>query len=339
MTPARRYQRSLPLHPCGRYGLATLILFVCAPLHAQSLDPPVVGRPPDFSEIVGAYQISSHSDVEEVRVEQPVLLTVVIEGSGPEKYHPRQEKLKIFPKDAQESFYIEPLPEKAQAFPEKGLWQFVYRLRPKSEDVEFIPGLKLTMYHPARRKFQPSYADPIPLTVKPAQEKEITLDLKVVQAPESFFAIRPLAPRFPWRSWLFAALILGTPLLCLLGYLRWRRLHADADSQRRKRRTLAARTALARLGASMEAAQVEHVAAGYLRDRLDFPPLEPTTSEVRRFLLRRGFSKDLARRWADFFATCAAERFSPTGPTLNGQLNRDAMALIQALEDHPCLSA
>jgi len=316
--------------------LVSLIL-VASPARAQSIDPPVT-RPLDFSDLVGAYRIQSTANRSEVHVEQPVLLKVMIQGKGPEKYHPRLEKLNIFPTDAPEQFFIEPMPDLTRALPDKDVWEFTFRLRPKSTDVTHLPGLKLVMYNPARRKFQPSYADAIPLTVIPALEPDIKLDLKVVQAPDSFYEIRPLTHPSHWREYLTAGVLFGMPIACLAWYLAWRRRHPDGENVRARRRSLAARTALGRLQTAKQAAEVSAAVAVYLRDRLDFPAHEATAPEVRRFLLRWGVSRQCAQQWSAFLADCDAARFEGRKPPLAERLSHEAMTLIQALEDHSCSS-
>src|SRR5262249_26335745 len=156
--------------------------------------PPVAGMPEDFSRIVGAYRIQAEANPTEVEVEQPIVLKVTVHGKGPAAWQPAQENLKIFPASAANDFFIEPVPDLKRIMPEKGVWEFVYRLRPKSTDVTAIPSLKLAFFNnQGRPRFQDSYADPIPITVKPAQPKDIDLKLDVLSAPAYFFETRSAA--------------------------------------------------------------------------------------------------------------------------------------------------
>src|SRR5688500_18054613 len=122
--------------------LITLLLI--APAHAQpSVEPPVRGRPPQFSQVVGTYSVQASAAPAEVPVEQPITLRVLIAGKGPEKYQPQRARLHLFPDDWEQDFYIEPAPDEDHALPAEGAWEFVYRLRPKHQRVTAIDGIKL----------------------------------------------------------------------------------------------------------------------------------------------------------------------------------------------------
>src|SRR5262249_11966680 len=142
----------------------------------------------------------------EVEVEQPVLLRVLIQGKGPTEWQPAQEKLKIFPPSAANDFFIEPVPDLKSHAPGTDVWEFVYRLRPKTTEVVAIPTLKLAIYNPDRRRYQQSSADPIPLTVKPPQPKDIEIKLNVLSAPERFFETRADAGFQLWSPWVHRCL-------------------------------------------------------------------------------------------------------------------------------------
>ncbi|MFO0964354.1 MAG: hypothetical protein U0793_02030 [Gemmataceae bacterium] len=324
-----------------------IVLFLCLCLPAsaagQTVDPPVAGRPPDFSGIVGQYRIQAVARPTEVDLEQPILLTVIIQGSGPAEWQPMQEKLRLFPGEADTDFFIASAPELKKRDPDKGVWEFVYRLRPKATEVRAIPSLKLVVYNPSRRRYQTSFADPIPITVKPAQLKEIEPKLNVVAAPEVFFQTRSDSGFSFWSSGALRAFealaLVGAPVVCVAGLLLWRRRHPNAEQARARQRSRAARLALQALkDAPDEAEKIGAVAGAYLRDRLEFPALEATPPEVALFLARRGAPKETQRRWATFFAQCAAQRFARSRPEQN-HLRDEAMGMILALEDPSCLSA
>lgn len=305
-----------------------------------------LAQPALAQDLVGIYVIRSEADKKQVEVEHPVLLTVTIQGKVPPgQAPPQQEKLRIFTEKAEEKFFIDPLPEKAQVLPEEGVWLFVYRLRPKSTSVEYIPSLKLTMLNPVRKKSQSSFADPIPLKVLPARKREAAPPLKVLRAPETFLQLRSLSgsgvfPRPTVRSILGGSILFSVPLVCAIGCWLWKRGNpnlAKVDARRRSRAAQRALQSLAVPPAGPEA--VEALALSYVRDRLDFPSREATAPEVELFLKRRGVSKALARRWALFFHLCAQGRFAPGEGPATPTLAEEAADLIRALEDQPCLPA
>src|SRR5262249_16432389 len=143
------------------------------------------------------------------------------------------------------NFFIEAMPELNRAFPAKGAWEFVYRVRPKSTDVKEIPSLKLVIYDPRRKTFPPKFADEIPIKVTPTQvEREQRLN--VVDAPEDFFRLRE--NNGFWRvaaTRLVETLVFwGVPLACGVALLAWRLRHADGAAGRARRRSRAAQRAL-----------------------------------------------------------------------------------------------
>src|SRR5271155_5188084 len=77
----------------ARIGNMNLFVFALLSAFAQppSIDPPIVGRPDDFSNIVGKYDIQASAEPTDVRVEEPITLRIRIIGSGPEKYEPNRK--------------------------------------------------------------------------------------------------------------------------------------------------------------------------------------------------------------------------------------------------------
>src|SRR5262245_52359638 len=120
-------------------------------------EPPIAGRPEDFSGLVGPFRISSTAVPTEVYVEDPLPLTVIITAQPDRSFRasqPDRARLRLFCKEMKEDFFIEPMSEKDRYLEQEKTWQFVYRLRPKRPAVKSVPGLKLVYYLPARRKYQ-----------------------------------------------------------------------------------------------------------------------------------------------------------------------------------------
>src|SRR5947209_20450535 len=100
-------------------ALALLAMLRCPGLlSAQpSSDPPLTGRPAQFSNIVGRYTIAATATPTEVPVEEPITLRVTIKGSGPPKYEPNRKHLHLFPERWANDFYIEPVPAEDRVQP------------------------------------------------------------------------------------------------------------------------------------------------------------------------------------------------------------------------------
>jgi hypothetical protein len=333
---------------CSVPGSAFLFLTVASALGAQEIDTEIPAvTPPNFSQVVGRYRISSSAAPTEVRVEEPITLKVQITGQGPAKFYPKRKNLHVFPDDLAADFHVQGVPEEDKLMPERGVWEFVYRLRPKRSDVKVVPNLRLLYFAPGSNKFQSSFADEIPIKVAPPQEATAkNLDLKVVQAPARFYQLRPAeevirddTPLPPAGAGALAGLLALPPAACFLGYRLWRRCHPSASESRRRRRSRAARLALAYLEKRPgDVPRTRAAAVDFLRQRLDLPALEATPNEVARHLKRLGFAKPLVADWAVFLQTCDRFQFAASPEPLEKPLHVEAVRLINAVEADPCVT-
>ncbi|HWY85858.1 MAG TPA: BatD family protein, partial [Gemmataceae bacterium] len=163
-----------------------IILAAATPVAAQEaeVEVPPVSRP-NFSQVVGdKYEMSSTAAPTEVYIEEPITLKVRISGQALQKYRPERINLRVFPEDVAEDFHVESVGGQDTLEPDKGQWEFVYRLRPKHEKVTRIPALQLLYYAPGLKKFQSAYTEEIPIKVKRRQEATAEkLNLQVVPPP------------------------------------------------------------------------------------------------------------------------------------------------------------
>jgi hypothetical protein len=307
---------------------------------AWAQEPPLAGRPPQFSGIVGLYAIRVSAAPLEAPVEEPITLRVTIEGRGPAKYHPDRKQLKLFPESWSRNFYVEAVPQDDRLQPEEGRWEFVYRLRPKHQGVKAIDGIKLVYYAPQAGKYQTRYADAIAIEVKPPRAAPAVADnLPVRTAPASFYAMPTgdemlTEPPRAWTvpGWLWLILLLAPPVATVAGVRMWSACFAGR-ARRVWQQSGAARAALDELAAP-NGTPVWVVLTAYLHERLRFPAEEATPADVRRYLRRHDASRAVADQLAGFLGSCDAARFAGSagaGP------ERDAAArLIGALEDDLC---
>jgi hypothetical protein len=336
--------------PIHRSIIATLLLALlglvcCSRGVAQpaAIDPPLAGRPPQFSNIVGRYTIAATAVPSEAAVEEPIVLRVTISGTGPAKYQPQRKYLKLFPERWANEFYVEPVPADDRARPEQNSWEFVWRLRAKHQQVKAIDGIKLVTYEPAPRKFQTDYAEAIPIKVtaaRPAPPLPDNVPVRVLPAsfyelPKSDAILAQPAAATAWPGWLIVTLLVAPPVLTLVGVRYWQRRFPPAGQQWRQQCSQAARRALYALRAGNdEPAWV--VIGRFLRERLDFPGVEPTPVEVQRFLRRRGASRPMAEKVAAYFHGCDKARFAAADHDGAIASRDEAGRLIQALEEDLC---
>jgi hypothetical protein len=330
----------LQLHMTRVVLLLMIFMGTVLPVRAQGTagDPPLVGRPGNFSGVVGQYRISAQAEPRTVRVEEPITLTVHIAGTGPEAFRPKLSELRLFSEDTEREFFIEPVPDKTEAFPEKEVWKFVYRLRPKNVDVKFTPGLKLAYYHPGRRKYQTAFADALPIVVEPAAQAPLkTEPARVLRHPERIYQLAsgPHVFQADWFTALYWPIVAGgfaaPPLLCWWWVRRWRRNHPGAMEQARRRRSRAGWKALTSLRSPAADPQTTAgVLTEYLHERFGLAPHEPTRPEVDRLLVRMGADKALRLRWRQFLDHSDAQRFAPEATT--APLQDSAAQLIEEVE-------
>jgi hypothetical protein len=319
---------------------AIVVLVATASVRAQapSVEPPRIGQPADFSRVVGMFQIAARIEPAAVAVEEPLTLIVTISGQAEAPYAPKRDLLRLFPDDMQRDFFVEPAGEQAR----QGSWEFVYRLRPKHTRVQFVPGLKLVYFTPRQRRYQTAYSDAIPLTVKPRPEPVVDIKgLTVVQAPATFLELAdeseaPRGPELHWSPFQELALLLGPPCLCFAG-LWWRRRRRTARAPGTRRRREVEQVVISLQQSPQDAATTARLVGDYLRLVLALPAQEPTPRDIDSWLKRRGVRQQTRQQWRTFLQQCDASRFGPVAAA-EGHAAQ-AIPLIHALEDEPCLAA
>ena len=185
-----------------------LVLFAAAfaTNTAFGQSPPVVGRPVDFSGAVGGpFVVQWIADPTEVVAESPFILTLRITGPGnlQELHRPALGTLAPFKPFAVEDLNDRFLPGNP---PQR---EFRYRVRPRSAQVTEVPRFKLAYFNPhivpPSRGFQTTYADAVPITVKPrttAIPANVPLEVPdwMLAPPSSDELIGP--PPQLWQRWL-----------------------------------------------------------------------------------------------------------------------------------------
>ncbi len=339
----------------GLAFLACLVLWAWAPAlmaggddTVEAVEPPIVGRPENFSGAVGVYRLTMRAQPTTLLAEDPLTLTVRITGRGALEKLPRPNlgQLPSFTR----RFKIENL--KDRYLSKEQAREFDYRLRPKNATVKQIPPLPFGYFQPGfspdYRGYQTTIAPAIPLTVKPRAVVEaaqvegatapITSPDSVYQCIEGSTVLRHDKPFALPGSFLLAAMFFVPPVLCLLGYSAWRRGNPEAARQLHQRRSRAAQQALKalagliRMPRDQQAPRAEVILAEYLRKRLDLTTQEPTPAEVAVHLQRAGASPALGQLLAQFFAVCAAARFAPGLATAQDDWPATATSLLLALE-------
>jgi hypothetical protein len=310
------------------------------------IDPPIVGQPPNFNGIVGRVRVETSVDPKEAIVEEPLMFVVRVLGDASAKHPPRRELLRIFSEEAEHDFWIEPVPDRDVAKP--GLWEFVYRLRAKHADVKEAPAVKLVYFHPDRRRYQTSFADPIAVTLRPRPAAPVAGEPKVVHAPAVILRISPLpsnlaAQTGPWlpsaAAWLAALLV--PPLLILAGSWFFLWFHPSPEAQRRRSMHQAARQAIEELKRTdtHDAEHAVETVKRYVSQRFGWTIAEWGPREAESALKRRGLADEARAMCVRFLAAWDRRRFDPRTETTGVAWNAEARAVIETVEADPCVAS
>ncbi|HEX4588944.1 MAG TPA: hypothetical protein VH120_03385 [Gemmataceae bacterium] len=316
---------------------------------SQNVNPPIVGRPADFSGAIGGpfvvqWLVSSN----ELTAEEPLTLTLRITGPGnlAEMPRPAIGKLPSFSPFAVEDQGDRFLPGDP---PPR---EFRYRVRPRTTAVTEIPRFKFIYFNPRikppSRGYQTTYADAVPLTVKSRLLAPAEVPAWMLEPPATDELFGP--PPQPWAEWVdlvldtigveterrtghavwpvVAAALLIPPLACLGWLILWRRLRPDAARLAAGRRTRAAAIALRALSHSNDRADAVAAAVlDYLRDRRNLPPTARTPAEIAVTLAVDGRQLPAAAATVSVLQRCDAARFGPQ-PGTDTALADDAARLI-----------
>ena len=213
---------------------------------SSAFEPPVVGRPAEFSGAIGGpFVVTASIEPSELAVEQPATLTVRLVGPGNLRDLPRPalDKLPAF-----QPFAVDPLDDEFQdGSPPSRV--FRYRLRPRTAGIREVPRIRFVYFNPAimpaSRGYQTTYTSPLPLTVRespslsnplPARIAGLHRDLALNPSDSTLYAVledardrvaypspdwRPHDGAWPpWLAWPNMAWLTVGSILVSLGLLR-----------------------------------------------------------------------------------------------------------------------
>ena len=143
---------------------------------------PEEGKPDTFTGLIGEYHLTAHASFSEVRVGDPITLT--IEVSGPEYL----DNVELPPLHLQPTL-IHDFKIPAEMSPGKvegGVKTFTQTFRAKHPDVTAIPPIELSYFDVKQKKYATARSEPIPLsvsatrvvTVQDAEGTQVTEEVK-----------------------------------------------------------------------------------------------------------------------------------------------------------------
>jgi len=315
-------------------------------LNGGDVTIPLLNRPANFSGAAGVYRIEVHATPTDVRVEDPITLTVKIVSlqPGPWQHRPQRDKLQLFPSEMKRDFFIEPLPEDDRFVAAEKTWEFYWRLAPKHAGVKQIPSLEFVYYHTmGSPDFKAATSASISLDVKPRPSIGLTAPAGSRAKFQHIVEDDALLTKSPSPRMRIVTSIGGLvlpPFCCVVGYVLWRRLFPDAARRLWLHQGRALRLALNRLhklGSSATTPEFRQVVEDYLRLHVELPAGGPTAAELKQELLERGLPAEVASQAEAFFNCCDAAMFAPSKSMATSNLKADAEMLLQHLEKDLCV--
>jgi hypothetical protein len=329
---------------------------VLLPSQSVALDVaplPSEGRPIDFNGAVGNFSFSVRVSTNEVAAGDPITLTVQIAGEG------AIEPLQLPSLDHWTEFRVYPPVTQVQTtdpYGIKGVKTFEQVVIPKSQNVEFIPPLAFSFFHPESRSYRTLSHPATPINVRPARALAgqtahalSTSDHQLLDREPGLVHIKPrlglqasAQPPFLAQPWFLAAQSL--PLAAFLTALFWRR-HKDrlaANPRLHKRRHVAhltrrgirdLRQYAARGDSAAFFALLFRLLQEQLGEKLQRPALAITEAALDDAVDPLDLNPASLQLLRDLFQLCNHSRFAPhSTPAELNQLLPRAVSLLEQLD-------
>lgn len=346
MSPRRRAARS------GLAVVLSLMLIALAARPARSQDSSMRWRPDNDLGAVGTdFEISVRALPTELLAEDPLTLTVRITARGPWRRPPRRPALERLPSFAK--FVVAPSTseraDREMAAPRA--WEFDYRIRPRSAEVDQIPRLSLAYDNPTipleENRWQTIESSPIPLKVQARPALRVD-------------AIQNATGPAPWPDFLAdfstglsllrheeAAEIPSLPVLIVflalppLGIVTWELTRRWARGRLLSPAARRALSAIRKAGGAPadERAAVAALALGdYLQQTIGLTAAEQTPTDIASRLEQAGCPTRGVAEVVAFFEAWDAFRFAAPGGTAD-DLPEGARRAVYLLEAEACSRA
>lgn len=224
-------------------------------LHVKPL--PVEGRPRGFTGAVGDYAFSIAADVEDVRVGDPIRLTMTVRGDGLLDQIPRID-LAEFP-DVEQDFSVVETLEPGEVLDDRVVFEQVVRARRAT--VEVFPAVSFSYFDTRTGKYRNAWSNALPLNVDPAPGlgplEEFGATAEVGRTPaETSEGLRGLHRgdelqkllSNPWTPLVWLTMAPGCYFLLLCAVIIRRRLSGESQVWKRRSAILGMNKAFVRIG-------------------------------------------------------------------------------------------
>ncbi len=315
----------------------------------EVMEIPTQDRPPSYRGAVGTMSLDVAAKPTEVRVGDPITLTMTIRGEGRTRLDLlRAPDLASVP-ELTEGFQVPRESELAGTIGD-GVKRFTQSIFPKNDQVTEIPSIPLAYFDPAAGKFETVHSDPIPITVEPAQRMRISQVVQgepVAPAPTlltevaggivaNYYDAEEVLADQGFAPGPVEAATAATPpalyLLCWVLLRRRQRLRQDRGLARRRSARRNAMHALQQATGTQAAERVAGALLGYVADRCNLPTGGMTRADVRTVLGQAGVPGEIIARADALLGACDDIRYAGSADGKTDNLVTDARQCIRALE-------
>jgi len=313
---------------------------------------PAQNRPSSFKGMVGNFEMSTGLSPLEVNVNEPVTLTLIINGTGnlrmlekPEIQFPAN--LETFDPNISDNI-------RTSASGVSGSRQYEYLLIPRTGGTFEIPPIQFSFFDPAAGRYvtrsSPAYSLTVTGTamatgdgmgvVRQEDVQYLASDIRFIN--NSTFGLQPAGSLF-YRSKLFWFLLVGPILLFAFLLVYWRRhirLQSNTALLRNRKAQKVAQKRLKKAGAFLNSGnsgefydEIFRALWGYLSDKLSIPVSRLNKEEVSEVFQQKGVQEELAAKFLETLNECEFARFAPGSPqTRMDETYQRALDTIVTLE-------
>lgn len=348
----RSRARAWPNDPFNRlfddpfFGGTQEVIRKTQPIVLKILPLPEENQPAAFNGDVGSYSMSVTTSAQKVTQDEPITLTVKIQGIGniktiKEPMITLPEAFKRYGTQITENPF--PLQE-----PLQGEKIFETVIIP-SQDGDFqIEPVRFSYFDPQRQTYQTLHSEPIKLLVLPKAQAETPVERRITTKEEvkllgqDIRFIKTNVPRLTdqqgfWHQSSLFFLLHILPILAILaafGYKHYRDTYMrDERYVRQKRANKLSKSRLKTAVQLMQQgnskafyAEVSNILRQYLGDKLNLPPAG-ISSEISQILLEQGLDEDSAQLLKHCLEQCDYARFAPVDAS-----NEDMQTILNHVE-------
>jgi hypothetical protein len=306
---------------------------------------PIEGKPRGFSGAVGNYSFSISADVSDVRIGDPIRLTMTVRGDGLLDQIPRIDLAEF--SDVLRNFSVVETLEPGELFEDRVVFEQI--VRAKDDAVAAFPAIPFSYFDTRSGEYKSAWSNAIPLTVDPApglgplEEFGVTAEAGRMPAETSeglraLYRGDELLTRMmnPWQPlvWLIVAPCCYAMLVCVVTMRR--KLSTGGEAWKRRSAILGAGKAFGRISKLIKEpgdiffSELAETCTGQVSTRLGIGEGEVTVHDipklVERGILEQRAGEELRRLLEDLDAL----RFSPEAgeTTSRAELLQRARAII-----------